>query len=140
MAPEYIPVLVALLAALPGLLALRSQQRKADAEAVGTLAEATSELLDDLRQDARTLREQIAEQNQIIQRLRESQSAQQETLDRALLRVDALETERAALLERIRMLEADLEAVREENHTLRCDNRELVAAIARREEAGDGRK
>jgi len=129
------------LASLLGIIATwrkaQAEGRKADAEGTSAIVLATSELLDDMREELRYLRGRVSEQEQKIQALRGAQNCIQEVLDRALLRVDALETEREQLRQRIRVLEGELHQVREENAALRCDNIALVRQITMTNEEVD---
>ena len=85
---NWIPLLVALAAALPGLYAAWQQRKKLDADATAKIAEAALGLLDDLREENLRLREE--KRNWVIER-----QTLHETLMTCMAKVRMLEVERA---------------------------------------------
>jgi hypothetical protein len=61
---DWTPLIVAFVAALPGLYALLSQSRKDNAEAVGAISAAARQLVEPLRLENKELREQNEELEQ----------------------------------------------------------------------------
>ena len=63
---DWTPLIVAFIAALPGLYALLSQSRKDNAEAVGAISAAARQLIEPLRLENKELREQNEELEQKV--------------------------------------------------------------------------
>lgn len=97
MSSELIALVGILIAALPGLFALRLQRRKVDTDTWEKVVQTSATLMDKLREDNEFLREQVDDQQTIIQNLRDVQVTLQETLNAALARIQGLEIENSAL-------------------------------------------
>jgi len=100
------PVLVALVAAVPGILAWANQRKKVGADAAASLARAASDLAGDLRQEIDYLRQCVDDAEKREQELRQQVATLQETLDMTIRRVNELEHENRVLREDNRRLGA----------------------------------
>ncbi len=89
--PDIVPVIVvAILAALPGIYATYQGKKSQDADAASKIAEAASKLLDDLREQVIFLGNRVKEQDLQI-------AIVHETLTKAMARIDILEQENQML-------------------------------------------
>lgn len=90
-------VAVALISALPGVLALLAQRKKAEADAAASLTMAAAQLIDDLREEVECLRNKIAALEAQNCSQQERLTVLQETLDQAMHRIRELELENTRL-------------------------------------------
>lgn len=86
-----------IIAALPGLLALRHQKRKVDSEVWDRAMQASRELMDDLRGDLDKERARVLRHEKTILNLKGNYEEVQNTLTLAMKKIEVLEDEKTSL-------------------------------------------
>jgi septal ring factor EnvC (AmiA/AmiB activator) len=134
-----VQIILAIIAILPGVLALLAQRRSSRSDELLKAAGLSSQLAGEIRADAADLRSRLAESEKKIAELVEECKLTGETLTKATARIDVLELENARLKRVISHLNNVIEELRAENESLTASNAELTGQLSRKIDLASGR-